>query len=812
MPQLPMSIPAPHHRVLAESAPDPIVTIDESSTILWVNPAAERTFGYRADEMVGESLLMLIPERFRAAHRRGISHYVATGTRSMVWQGLRVSVLTKSGVEIPIEISFGEFEWEGRRLFSGFLRDISERVASDTALADANAQLHDQAAELEQQVEEAQSLSEELARNNAESETRAQLAARSADRARRLLTISTGLNKAIGAAEVADLILEVGMPAVGADAGSFALMTHPSEGHTEFEIIRTRGFAAELTETYKRFPLQPGRPLSDAVLSGAPVLLESREAACRRYPILADVGYEALVALPVLNAGQAVAGITFSFSEPQHFDEQTETFLRTVGEQCAQALARARMYDEKKRQAERGGFLADASRLLASSPDYEATLKSIAESAVPALGDWCAVDIVNEPTLRQWPPTLTRLAVVHKNPEKKALGLSLEERFPTDWSSLAGSPAALRDATTQFVPVVTDKMLMASARNAEHLAVLRELRFCSVIIVPLIARGLTLGTLTLVMSDSGRQYDQDDVSLVTDLADHAAIAIDNARLFRAAQQARTVAEDATAQAASASKAKSNFLATMSHEIRTPINAVLGYSELLSLELAGPLTEEQRAQVARIRASTAHLLTLVNEVLDLAKIESGTLRVETREALAGDTSNAALSLVSPQAAKKGIKISERCEGACGLIYLGDPDRVRQILANLISNAVKFTNSGGTISVRCDEVVQAPTEASLQPSAPYVAFHVTDTGVGIAAGQLRNIFEAFVQAGSENQNPYTREQTGTGLGLAISRQLAHSMLGEITVESELGVGSTFTLFMPAVDVEDSTFAYSTTPAAR
>ncbi len=115
------------------------------------------------------------------------------------------------------------------------------------------------------------------------------------------------------------------------------------------------------------------------------------------------------------------------------------------------------------------------------------------------------------------------------------------------------------------------------------------------------------------------------------------------------------------------------------------------------------------------------------------------------------------------------------------------------------------------MRCDEVAEAPAEASLQPGEPYVAFRVTDTGVGIAARQLRNIFEAFVQAESENQNPYTREQTGTGLGLAISRQLAHRMLGEITVESELGVGSTFTLFMPAAHLADSAFAYSTVPTA-
>jgi signal transduction histidine kinase len=243
---------------------------------------------------------------------------------------------------------------------------------------------------------------------------------------------------------------------------------------------------------------------------------------------------------------------------------------------------------------------------------------------------------------------------------------------------------------------------------------------------------------------------------------------------------------------------------MSHEIRTPINAVLGYSELLALELAGPLTEEQSAQIARIRVSTVHLLTLVNEVLDLAKIESGTLRVDVGEVPAGDTMNAALSLLAPQAVAKGVTISERCTGACEghevseggeARYIGDPDRVRQILTNLIGNAVKFTNAGGSVAVSCELPDGARRDSSGPPGEGFVAFRVRDTGIGIAADQLDHIFEAFVQAETNSRSPYTREQAGTGLGLAISQQLAHRMGGRITVESEPGVGSEFTLLMPA-----------------
>jgi PAS domain S-box-containing protein len=167
-----------HNGALAETAPDPIITIDEVSTVLYVNSAAERAFGYMASELIGQPLSMLIPERLRERHAAGMARYIATGRRSIPWQGLRVPIRTKSGIEIPVDISFGEFEWNGQRVFSGFLRDISERVASENEIATANELLQQQATELEQQIEEAQALMGELAQANHHSEVRAHLAAR----------------------------------------------------------------------------------------------------------------------------------------------------------------------------------------------------------------------------------------------------------------------------------------------------------------------------------------------------------------------------------------------------------------------------------------------------------------------------------------------------------------------------------------------------------------------------------------------------------------------------------------------------------
>lgn len=802
-----MSSDALHNGVLAQTAPDPIITIDEASTILFANAGAETVFGYRLSELVGQPLSMLIPERFRARHAEGIARYVATSQKRISWRGMRVSILAKSGVEIPVEIAFGEFEWDGRRVFSGFLRDVSERVASERTIAEANARLQEQADTLVLQIADARRLANELAHANADAETRVKLVAQSADRARRLLMLSAGLNAASGLADVARLILDEGLAAVRADAGSFALLSSRDGGEAQFEVIRGRGFRADLQAEYRRFPLRPGGPMSDAVVTRAPVLVSSREEACARYPTLADVGFEAFVALPVIVAGQPVAAIGFGFSKPQQFDDPTETFLRTVGELCAQALERARLYEDKTRRATQIGFLAEASMLLASSLDDRVTLMSLVAAAVPTVADICVVDVIDDAAGDEWPPRITRIRTARDSGRTdKSAGPRVEQQPLVDWDSDVGLASVLRDGTTYFVKgSAADDAGSASSKTKpdvvkrgdqalEHVDVDSG---ASIVMVPLIARGRTLGALTLLRYKGETSYDENDVALATDLASRAAIAVDNAHLFREARRAQALAEYATARAAAASKAKSDFLATMSHEIRTPINAVLGYSELLALELAGPITEEQRAQIERIHASTMHLLTLVNDVLDLAKIESGTMRLDLAEVVADETMNAALSLVTPQATVKGVMISERCTGACEsreLRYLGDSDRVRQVLANLIANAVKFTGSGGSVAVRCDLVSRMQHGGSDGFPVAFVAFTVRDSGIGIEAAQLEHIFEAFVQAETAVRSAYTREQPGTGLGLAISKQLAQQMGGSIEVESKLGTGSTFRLLLP------------------
>src|SRR6185503_4654402 len=246
---------------------------------------------------------------------------------------------------------------------------------------------------------------------------------------------------------------------------------------------------------------------------------------------------------------------------------------------------------------------------------------------------------------------------------------------------------------------------------------------------------------------------------------------------------------ARAEAEAASQAKSEFLAVMSHELRTPLNAAIGYSDLLELGISGPLNADQRQQVSRIRTSGRHLLGLVNEVLDLSKVEAGRLSVQLTIARVGSTADAALSLIQPVAESRGIRLTAQCLGDVDAMYEGDEDRVRQVLVNLLNNAVKFTEAGGAITVECGVTKRPDSEARLV-GGPWVFLRVTDTGCGIPRDHLLTIFDPFVQV----ESGHTRQNDGSGLGLTISRRLARLMKGDLTVRSEVGVGSTFTLWLP------------------
>ncbi|MES2179147.1 MAG: ATP-binding protein [Gemmatimonadota bacterium] len=244
-----------------------------------------------------------------------------------------------------------------------------------------------------------------------------------------------------------------------------------------------------------------------------------------------------------------------------------------------------------------------------------------------------------------------------------------------------------------------------------------------------------------------------------------------------AENARADAERARAAAESASRAKGEFLAIMSHELRTPLNAIGGYTELLEMGIRGPVNTTQRDDLRRIQASQQHLLGLINEVLDFAKLETETVEYYESDVVVNEALLAAETLVSPQVRAKGLTLTiDACPP--GLMIRADAEKLRRLLVNLLSNAIKFTERSGHIDISCTA------------DGSNIQFAVSDTGIGIDATQMERIFEPFVQVRAD----YTRTQEGTGLGLAISRKLARGMGGELEVASTIGEGATFTLTLP------------------
>jgi signal transduction histidine kinase len=426
------------------------------------------------------------------------------------------------------------------------------------------------------------------------------------------------------------------------------------------------------------------------------------------------------------------------------------------------AVKRADAADNRVRSAD---HLAALDRRLSASLDEIDTEHTIAQVALPERDAWAVVDLVT-PDGRP-----VRLAIVHPDPNKRRAAEVLNSRWTPRDGDPIGYPAAKRAGKPVAITDDTDQVLTAAAHTSEDLALLRELGFGACLVVPIRTEGEVDGAITFVSARPRTGFTPEEIGLGERIAEACAHALRNARVFRAVDERRSVAEESN-------RSRTDALAHVTHELRTPLNAIGGYAELLRLGLRGPINAAQMSDLDRIQWNQHHLLGLIGDILNFVRIDTRRVEYHTTDVDLGAVTREVVQMLEPLFEEKQQRFAfEECE-ATTIVARADADRVRQIAINLITNATKYSPRETQMTVRC-----GATKTDV-----FVDF--ADQGPGIPGDQLEAIFEPFVQlvGGTEGR------KGGVGLGLPIARQLARGMQGDLTVSSSMGAGSTFQLTLP------------------
>lgn len=391
-----------------------------------------------------------------------------------------------------------------------------------------------------------------------------------------------------------------------------------------------------------------------------------------------------------------------------------------------------RQLGETEEAEQRFAFLAEASRVLAASLDYQTTLTTVARLVVPHLAVWCVVDILEDDE------TVRRLEVAHVDPAKMELARELQHRYPPDFSEESQLMQVLRSGEPFLMPEIPQDRLLAAARDEEHGKILQELGLRSYMVVPLVARQRSLGAISFVAAESDRRYGPDDLVLAEDLARRAAMAVDNARLYREVQEAI--------------RTRDEFLSSISHDLKTPLTTLKGQAQLIQRRLARVDTEESERAVEgleNIVTAASKMNRLIDDLLDVAHLRVGRpldLRREPTDLVA------LVQRVAEEQPQLTQRHTIRVESSIPTL-VGDWDtaRLERVVSNLLSNAVKYSPDGGEITVT---VWQEKDEGAF-----YAVLQVEDRGVGIPAEDLPNIFERFHRGAN-----VAGRIAGTGIGLA------------------------------------------------
>src|SRR5262245_39295145 len=472
------------------------------------------------------------------------------------------------------------------------------------------------------------------------------------------------------------------------------------------------------------------------------------------------IGFRSQLTVPMLRNGEPIGVVNVARREPGAFSQTHVELLKTFADQAVIAIENVRLFKELElrnteltdtlaRQTATGEVLSAISR---AQTDAQPVFEIIAASAFRLCGaEYGSIQLYDGELLHL-------VAAENANPQGTA---ALRQAFPRQPGEGVGG-RVIRTCAVVEIPDVFDDPAYELKNE------LRAMNLRGLLAVPMVKNRQPIGAIIVGRAEPG-PFSTSQIELLKTFADQAVIAIENVRLFKEL-------EAANRELAAASQHKSEFLANMSHELRTPLNAIIGFSEVLSERMFGELNEKQEEYSKDIHASGQHLLALINDILDLSKIEAGRMELELSDFDLPAAIENALMLVRERAGRRSIVLHTNIDNRLGQIQ-ADERKVRQVVLNLLSNAIKFTPEGGRI-----EVAAVPKDGLVEVS-------VSDTGVGIAPEDQEAVFEEFRQVGTADE-----KVEGTGLGLTLCRKFVELHGGKIWVKSELGVGSTFTFTIP------------------
>jgi signal transduction histidine kinase len=538
--------------------------------------------------------------------------------------------------------------------------------------------------------------------------------------------------------------------------------------------------AANARRYFAAQPIDPAAPygVGRVIRTGAPELAaDISEAELRAVArddegvrVRQELGHGCAITVP-LRAGSAVTGaMVFGHAVREALGQDELTLAEDLAHRVALAIHNARLYREAsdaRQKAEwarwQATLLADASRVLAASLDYDAALDAILRLTVPTFADWAVAHIVRrDGGFRRVGPAYADPALAKLAEDLRRSALQLDD--------VGAVVRALGSGRPILLPDITRESLETYVPDPSYRDLVVRLGPKAAMVVPIVARGRTLGSMTFVSLQSSRGYGEDDLTFAEDLGRRAGVAVDNARLYRQMERAR-------AQADQANRAKDEFLAVLSHELRTPLNAIAGWLKMLEAGTL-PAAETERA-VATVGRNVGVLRRLIEDLLDVSGIIAGKLTVERVPFSLTTIVEQAIESIEREAAARRIRVE--VERETPVIVDADPVRLRQVVDNLVTNAVKFTPEQGIVTV------------TLRRLAGRAVLSVRDTGIGIPATVLPYVFERFRQGDGDTG----RRHGGLGLGLAIVKHIVELHGGTVRAESSgEGKGATFTVDLPLV----------------